>query len=380
MTLSTQKRITCIALGTIFLASTATYAQQEEFENRGPYYEDDAWYDISEWFDGNDYNPTDESIWRWDDETYDFHQDNGTDWDNDVYGYYDNNQSDWFYDYYDDDYLTYADHDFNNIVEYTTHYIDVDNDGYIDAYYTFLDSDGDGTYDRVSYRSFNSSGESSSSGTRSNLSDSDVWKQRSTPATTRGEVTNTKTVTVRDSKHQIVQLKTDKDKKLVVDLGSADEARQWNISKGDTITVNGFNSQVGDKMLVIAKSVNVDGKTREISRNGREFTGKIKSTHQTKLNGHEHTFAMVDAKNNKQCVVDLGPSDKLPMTVREGQQITITGVPIKVNDKTMVMATQIKDNGKMRDIARRPDADNSSMHSNRDDKNDNSSSMNRKGR
>jgi hypothetical protein len=37
-----------------------------------PYYEDDAWFDISEWLDGNDYNPTDEIAGKWDDETYDW--------------------------------------------------------------------------------------------------------------------------------------------------------------------------------------------------------------------------------------------------------------------------------------------------------------------
>jgi len=41
-------------------------------EDRGSKVEDDAWYDISEWFDGNDYNPTDEAIGRWDDEIFSY--------------------------------------------------------------------------------------------------------------------------------------------------------------------------------------------------------------------------------------------------------------------------------------------------------------------
>lgn len=43
-----------------------------EFGANTPFYEDDAWYDVSEWFDGNDYNPTDEAIGRWDDEVFAF--------------------------------------------------------------------------------------------------------------------------------------------------------------------------------------------------------------------------------------------------------------------------------------------------------------------
>ncbi|HEV7299917.1 MAG TPA: hypothetical protein VGN72_11180 [Tepidisphaeraceae bacterium] len=34
------------------------------------YYEDNHWLDITEWFDCNNYNPIDESWWRWDDEPY----------------------------------------------------------------------------------------------------------------------------------------------------------------------------------------------------------------------------------------------------------------------------------------------------------------------
>src|SRR4051812_37629482 len=78
-------------------------AAAAEFGDNTPYYEDDAWYDVSEWFDGNDYNPTDEAWWRWDDETYQRSQDTGGDVDREhnSYGYNTKNSNDWFYDYYD---------------------------------------------------------------------------------------------------------------------------------------------------------------------------------------------------------------------------------------------------------------------------------------
>ncbi|MCY7325280.1 MAG: hypothetical protein LH605_04020, partial [Microbacteriaceae bacterium] len=43
--------------------------------------------DVTEWFDGNDNNPSDEKFGRWDDEVYQADKDTGTDVDSDWYGY-----------------------------------------------------------------------------------------------------------------------------------------------------------------------------------------------------------------------------------------------------------------------------------------------------
>ncbi|MCA9171482.1 MAG: hypothetical protein KDB23_27625, partial [Planctomycetales bacterium] len=117
-------------------------AANESVKN-SPYYEDDAWYDVSEWFDGNDYNPTDEAIGRWDDETYDradaltsSDTDNDIDWNASRYGYYDNDKlsdNKWFYDYYDYGNLDYSDYDDDGYWDYTANYYDYDNDGVYDS-------------------------------------------------------------------------------------------------------------------------------------------------------------------------------------------------------------------------------------------------------
>jgi len=105
MTFGRMKLFASVAAG-VTLISAAAIA--DDGATSSAHYEDDAWYDISEWMDGNDYNPTDESVWRWDDEVYNAHEDTSDDWDNDVYGYDDDNTSDrWFYDYYDDNYRSY---------------------------------------------------------------------------------------------------------------------------------------------------------------------------------------------------------------------------------------------------------------------------------
>lgn len=73
-----------VAAAAIAATGTARVTADEEWWDHTPYYEEDSWLDITEWFDGNDYNPTDETAFRWDNETYEASNDTGTD-DNGVY-------------------------------------------------------------------------------------------------------------------------------------------------------------------------------------------------------------------------------------------------------------------------------------------------------
>jgi hypothetical protein len=154
------------ALGGIVLGilthSIATTASADEFETRTPYYEDDAWYDVSEWLDGNDYNPTDETIGRWDDETYDA-ETAGSDSDNDAdQGYTQNkhsNNNDWFYDNFDNRKSSvYSGPNRENVYSYRWDYFDYDRDGYYDAVTSLYDTNNDGSYDQFKYYAFSSSG------------------------------------------------------------------------------------------------------------------------------------------------------------------------------------------------------------------------------
>jgi hypothetical protein len=65
------------------LAPVTILAADNEFGSNTSYYEDDGWLDVTEWFDANDYNPTDEKLGRWDDEAYQADKDTGTDVDSD---------------------------------------------------------------------------------------------------------------------------------------------------------------------------------------------------------------------------------------------------------------------------------------------------------
>ena len=64
MTKRNKRMMLAAAIGAAMAFPVATLQADDEFGDNTPYYEDDAWYDVSEWFDGNDYNPTDEAIGR----------------------------------------------------------------------------------------------------------------------------------------------------------------------------------------------------------------------------------------------------------------------------------------------------------------------------
>jgi hypothetical protein len=49
-----------MAISLVGLFAAPSQLTAEEWEEHTPYYEDDALLDVTEWLDGNDYNPTDE--------------------------------------------------------------------------------------------------------------------------------------------------------------------------------------------------------------------------------------------------------------------------------------------------------------------------------
>jgi hypothetical protein len=343
-----------VCLGTTLCV--VAYADKE-FGSNTPYYEDDAWYDVSEWFDGNDYNPTDERWYRWDDETYQAAKDTGSDRDNDGWYGYRNNQNDrWFYDYYDPYPYSHLNTRDNNFYDYGYRYYDYDNDGIYDAYASYTDWDQDGLYDDYDYYSFSNSGSDKQRKSAKDQVSKDSRRQSAT-----GKIEKRKEVQVRGGKkHLVVAIEPEgaKDKQnLMADLGRTDELKNVQIKEGDKITVQGPKAHVGKHDVIFAQSVTVDGKTTQISREApKRFTGKVLSTHETKsIRGKKHRMAMVETSENqktRKVAVDLGPADQLKAKVEKGTSLTFTGVPVKVKNKTLIMAQTIRQDDRVININR----------------------------
>ena len=331
-----------------------------EFGANTPYYEDDGWLDITEWFDGNDYNPTDEAWWRWDDETYQSSKDTSGDQDSDGwYGYTNRDDNDWYYDYYDPTPYTYYDNDNNGLYDYGSRYYDYDNDGIYDAFASYSDWDGDGFYEDYDYYSFTDTGTS-----QQRAQAQKQVARESRQQTVSGKVQQTKLVNVRGGKQHVVvaiqpqqQQQDQKGQPVIADLGRAEDLKDLNPKVGNQITVKGPKAQVGKQTVILAKSIESGGQTKQVNRDARSITGKVLSTHKAKVRGKEHLMAMVETKQKEKThkiAVDLGPADKLRADISKGSSVTISGFPVKVKDKSLIMARWIKQGEQFVQIDRQP--------------------------
>ena len=343
--------------GASFTASLSLNAAQ--LAANSTHYEKDGWLDITEWFDGNNYNPTDEAWWRFDDETYQASRDTGGDNDNDLsYGFSGSDNDNWYYDWYDPYSYGYYDYDNNDVYEFGSEYYDHNNDGIYDAYAWYSDRDGDGIYDDYDYYSFTEDKDNQQKGQKQKATLTASKQQSLT-----GRVQKTKLVKARGGKqHVVVALQPQggqQNQPVVVDLGDANNIKNVNPKLGDTITVKGPRATVGKQSVVLARSIDVNGQTKQINRNARTITGKVTDVHRTKNRGQENLLAMVesdDSGKKQKIAVDLGPADRLKMDVKKGSTLTFSGFPVKANDKLLIMAQSVERNDQLVQINRQSSA------------------------
>ena len=328
---------------------TASNATADEQPSR--FYEDDAWYDVSEWFDGNDYNPTDEAIGRWDNEVFEFSDAaTSTDRDNDQnwgdYGYADNTADDdrWFYDYYDDGYRNWYD-DESGWKSYTI-YNDSNDDGVYDSFSNYYDRDNDGRYEDFTYYSFDASGD------KDRKAQAEARDRQKDASSQRGKISGTvdktKMVKVRDRVHLIANVKMTDGQMMPVDLGPKQTTTQ--LFEGDQLTATGHPVKVGDRTLMIATEAQSKNADIKIDRNGRKYSGKIDSTREVTVNDAKHLMAKIKTESGKSMLVDLGAKDQLSNAPGKGAKVTVQGIPVKVNERVVLVARSLEQDGKKTDI------------------------------
>lgn len=358
-------------LALVGLCCPLTSLRADEWEQSSSYYENDAWYDITEWFDGNDYNPTDEVAGKWDNEKYD-RSALDTDADNDwgSYGYDNYNDDDnWFYDYDTSDYVSRYDYGADHDVYRTSYeYYDFDQDGYYDSYLAYRDTDADGFYEDVDYYSFNDnrSKDSAQQDKADKKHDqADKQKKSSRREQIAGTIEKVKRVHSRAGSDRLVAMVSTKDNRnLVVDLGSASrfrsEGKQADQSakhpmprKGDQLTAHGPLVKVGDKQLLIAQSAKLaDGQMRSIDRSSRQVAGEIQKLKTVKVRGKDRRLAIVKLDSGKKAAVDLGPAGQMKESLKEGTRIQVNGTPAKVKDRAVILARSITIDGERTMISR----------------------------
>lgn len=319
------------------------------------YYSDDAWDAITEWFDGNDYDPTDEAFGSWDDETFIFADDpdrRGVDRDwnpshRGDYGYDDAGEEDddWFYDYYDDGFGVWIER--KGPSSYAV-YDDSDDDGLYESFAVFTDQDDDDVYDDYTYFGFDRVDSDQAEPQRRQAR----WRQKDTSGqklSVDERVQRTKLIDVRGKRHLFALVETDQGK-LPVDLGWQHDPQI--LSAGDRLSATGHRLKVGDKTLLVASQARSPAGDLSIDRSGNTFSGKLTSTRTVEVMGTEYLLAKLTTDEGKQLLVDMGPATDLGNVPGPREQVTVQGVPVKVDDRIVLMAKGFKHDGNPQPISR----------------------------
>ena len=335
-----------------------------EWEKSSPFYEDDAWYDVSEWFDGNDYNPTDECAGVWDDETYNYT--GSSDQDNDEATSVDstsrnNPNSSYATDeasgnQYGDSY--YQSNNGSSTYDYRAVFYDFDGDNLYDAMASYRDWDNDGTYDDVRFYTFNQA-----AGSQTSSSD-DLQRGQHKGAASRkqkihGHVVSQNTTNVQGKQHLVVTIKSqdDENETTQADLGPKKSLQDLDLSKGDKLTVQGPVVKVDGRRVLLAQQIDANGQSRKIDRNGQRFSGKIDDLRTVKVQGSKHQLAILasDSDKDTKTIVDLGAKNRGQLDLQRGDRITVKGAPVKIKDKRVVLAFEVRHDGQTTSIDRSSD-------------------------
>lgn len=98
----------------------------------------------------------------------------------------------------------------------------------------------------------------------------DQQQQRTAQRQISGKVMSAKTVPIRgtNEKSVAVMLKTEKNRRIVADLGPVSQLRQQDVrlQRGENITLTGRPAQLGDREVFFAQKLHADNKTVSVDR------------------------------------------------------------------------------------------------------------------
>lgn len=326
------KRIAIMAAPALALL-LGPVVRADERADAGSRYEDDAWYDVSEWFDGNDYNPTDEAVGRWDDERFNYYDKQAsTDNDNEV----ETIDADEFYgEDWDDGYGTYTDSDRDGTYETYSRYHDTDGDYLNDAYATYQDDDGDGMYDTYDY---NELGNTEQAVHRSNVAQTTQEGLSGKAEKVSGKITESKFVLRLGGLALMLKVNSNDGNSVWVDMGTNSA---FQLFKGDSLTAIGPMTKAGNKKVLVATAIEAQGKLVAVTRTGRKYNGIVQSTRTATVRGDQRTVAKVKTDNGKTLTVDMGSVEKTNR-LKKGDRVNVTGVPVKIGDRVILIADTSK--------------------------------------
>jgi hypothetical protein len=192
----------------------------------------------------------------------------------------------------------------------------------------------------------------------------------------KGQVVREKEVKVKTSSktNKVVLLKTEDGQYVAVDLGPTEQLTKVQVKSGEPIEARGRAVRVGDRPVLWADELVVASETVAIDRQGeqpqqaqsqagqqidwsqrRQVKGEVVREKEVKLQytGKTIKAVLLKTENNRQVVVDLGPTEQLQdAKIESGTQFEAQGQIVRVGDRLVLLADQVSIGGETMKIDR----------------------------
>jgi hypothetical protein len=329
------------------LASTALFAvacvaqlataqegrgRQENWWENSPNYNEDEWYDPTDWFDGNNYERN-EAVRQRPEERRSRTAENSRRNDR-------RNAealSDRIVHVGSNGVAFYRDEDNDGIYEQSHRYYDFNQDGDFDAYMSLFDRNHDGRYEAMDFVSFAPIDWQERAGLQAQAS-SDSRRHRLS-----GDIQSLNEVRTGGSRHVVAIIDGSQGNQQRVDLGPVSQLAGLDLRRGDRITVLGPAANVGGGTIVMADEVQANGRTERIDRSTAHVRGTLESIRYADARGIQHALGMVESQDGRRVWIDFGPAQNLNELILEpGRSLSASGPIVRVDGKPVLMAQTVR--------------------------------------
>lgn len=176
-----------------------------------------------------------------------------------------------------------------------------------------------------------------------------------------GKVASLRKATVRGEERQLMTLRADTGRNVIVDLGPAKQGEAA-CKPGDKCKVHGpvVKARGGQPVVLCRMLVINNGDRTRVrpkqpdAKDLREVTGDIRALTTVEVRGDERQHAYLTTDDGEKLIVDLGSPDKLPIELSEGEQLSARGRLVKApNDQLIMVAFEAsKSDGESQTIER----------------------------
>ena len=134
----------------------------------------------------------------------------------------------------------------------------------------------------------------------------------------------------------IAQVRNDDGQTSIVDLGPATTPALAKVSAGAEIASTGFVEKIGEREVMIADQLSVNGVDVKINRLDEVKQGKLVDFERVEVKETEHTLGLIDIGGEKQ-LVDLGSRTPVELGLSKGIDIAVKAVPVQLDHRNLLM-------------------------------------------